>query len=316
MAGAVDGAVDDPGVDLPEQAGELDAALDHRGVVELVHPVLVEQQLVGEGEALGEPARPLVRLRTGVEAGGEPDPEARHRERQHDQPELEAERHVGRGVLGAVLRAVGRLADRQDHRLEELLDPVELGTAEELAREAEEAANDRQHAEHLERHGHRPRRLVEVVLGLVAAPELAVEGHVDQAEHVERGQHGAGDGQHPEQRVHGAEAVEVGVAGSEGLGQDLVLGEEAGEREDAGDREGGDQEGPVGGRHVLSQPAHLPHVLLAAAGVDHRARAEEEAGLEEGVGHEVEDRRDEGADAGAEEHVAELATRSSRRGPS
>ena len=40
--------------------------------------------------------------------------------------------------------------------------------------------------------------------------------------------------------------------------------------------------------------------------MDHRAGAEEEEGLEEGVRHDVEERRRVGPETGGEEHVAEL----------
>ena len=108
------------------------------------------------------------------------------------------------------------------------------------------------------------------------------EGHVDQAEHVEGRQAAAAKptAQRP--------AV---AADLEGRPQDLVLREEAGSGgipAMASSRRGSSRW--VHGELVL-QPAHLAHVLLAAHGVDHRAGAEEEAGLEEGVGGEVEDRR-------------------------
>ena len=58
---------------------------------------------------------------------------------------------------------------------------------------------------------------------------------------------------------------------------------------------------------MLRQTAHLAHVLLAD-GVDHRAGAEEEQRLEEGVGEEVEHADGVGVgDREADEHVAELA---------
>ena len=50
-------------------------------------------------------------------------------------------------------------------------------------------------------------------------------------------------------------------------------------------------------------------VLDGVHAVDDRARAEEEAGLEEGVRHQVEDAGPVGADAHADEHEAELAHR-------
>ena len=56
-----------------------------------------------------------------------------------------------------------------------------------------------------------------------------------------------------------------------------------------------------------AQPAHLAHVLLAAHRMDHRARSEEQAGLEERMRHQVKDARGVRADADADEHVAELA---------
>ena len=49
--------------------------------------------------------------------------------------------------------------------------------------------------------------------------------------------------------------------------------------------------------------------LWCDAGVAHRAGAEEQAALEEGVGEDVEHGRQPGAGAEAEHHVAELADR-------
>ena len=95
----------------------------------------------------------------------------------------------------------------------------------------------------------------------------------------------------------------------ERLAQDLVLAEEAGERRDAGDGDRADEHRPVGDRDLAPQRAHLVHVLLLVDGVDDRSGAEEEQALEEAVRHQMEDRRDEGADPQAGEHVAELAER-------
>ena len=131
----------------------------------------------------------------------------------------------------------------------------------------------------------------------------AVEGHEHEPEHVGGRQHRRQDANHPQRRV----------AGRVRLAEDLVLAEEAREARDAGNRHGADQEGPVGDRQVFLEAAHLPEVLLAVQRVNHRAAAEEEQRLEEGVRVEMEDAGAERADAHRQEHVAELRHRRVRQ---
>jgi hypothetical protein len=57
---------------------------------------------------------------------------------------------------------------------------------------------------------------------------------------------------------------------------------------------------------VLLQAAQLADVLTVAAGVHDGAGAEKHAGLEEGVGEDVEEARGEGPHAAADKHEAEL----------
>ena len=92
-------------------------------------------------------------------------------------------------------------------------------------------------------------------------------------------------------------------------GDDAVLRPEASEDRDAGERERADEEREVRPRHDRSQPAHLADVLLAAQVMDDEASAHEQQRLEEGVRHQVEDRVAVRADAGREEHVADLRHR-------
>ena len=112
---------------------------------------------------------------------------------------------------------------------------------------------------------------------------VSEEGHEQQAEHVEAG-HERGDS------AHGPEDM-AAVRAAEGLPKDLILGVEAGERRDARNGDRGDRHDPEGPGHVLAQPAHLAHVLLAPAAVDDRAGAEEQQRFEEGMRHQVENAR-------------------------
>jgi hypothetical protein len=136
-----------------------------------------------------------------------------------------------------------------------------------------------------------------VSLYLGAGPALAVEREEDEPEHVERRHEGGDDADDPDEIV----------AAAEGATQDLVLREEASQREHAGVGKGTDHHRPVGHFQLPTQAAHLAHVLLAAHGVDHRARAEEQQALEEAVGEQVEDAGRPRTRAQGHEHVAELA---------
>ena len=171
----------------------------------------------------------------------------------------------------------------------------------ERRRGAEEAAEDREHAEHAERRQDPLARLVHVALHLGVDAALAEEGAEVQPEHVEGGE----PGRHERDRVERAVTRHVvrQVRGE----QDLVLREEAREEREARDREHAEQEPAVRPRDLLPQPAHLVRVLLVVHGQDHGARAEEEQRLEEGVRDHVEDRGGVRTAAGREEHVAELA---------
>ena len=106
----------------------------------------------------------------------------------------------------------------------------------------------------------------------------------------------------------------MGVGSGPGRLDDGVLRIEAGEAKvqagnaEASDGQGADGHDRIGHRQVAPEATHAPHVLLVVHAVNDRAGAQEQEGLEEGVGEEVEHGRLVGADAGGEEHVAELRT--------
>ncbi|MPM40358.1 hypothetical protein SDC9_86998 [bioreactor metagenome] len=158
-----------------------------------------------------------------------------------------------------------------------------------------QAGTDRHQREQDQRHPHHRRRLVRM---LVVAPALlAEEGHHHQPGHVEAGDPGAEQRQHPDHRVE----VERGL-------DDVVLRVEAGEEREADDRQIAHREGEEGDPHRLGQAAVVAHVDVVVHAVHDRARPEEHVGLEEAVGEQVEDReRVAGrADARSQHHVADL----------
>ena len=105
---------------------------------------------------------------------------------------------------------------------------------------------------------------------------LAPEDAVVQTEHVESSH--SGDNRH---NPSDDRAV------LEASCQNLVFGEESGERRNTGDGQAGNQEGDVGNRHVFVQAAHGLH-LVAVYGVDDASGTQEKQGFEHGVSEQVE----------------------------
>ena len=103
---------------------------------------------------------------------------------------------------------------------------------------------------------------------------FAEESEEHQPPHIERGQR-------RRDQANGKHALKIEV----GIEQDFVLREEAGHAGNAGDRQSSDNHRPEGDGHLASQPTHFSHVLLAVQAMNHGARAKEQQGFEERVGH-------------------------------
>ena len=159
---------------------------------------------------------------------------------------------------------------------------------------ADAAANQAEHRENPQRPGHHRRRFVRMfsVLGFGGT----VKHHKNQAEHVKCRQH-------RHQQTNRKEQV-IALVG--GLRDDAVLAEESAERPQRGQRQRAEQEGPEGHRHFLSQPAHLPDVLLVVKPDDDRTRTHEQQRLEERVCGQMKHRRRRPMQTHRHHHVAKL----------
>ena len=94
-----------------------------------------------------------------------------------------------------------------------------------------------------------------------------------------------------------------------GGGENCVLTEKAGGPGESRNGQRGAGQHKAGPWSIFFQAAHVPHILLTVAGVNHGARAQEEESLKKGVRHQMPDTGGESAHADAKEHVTKLRNR-------
>src|SRR5215469_2021637 len=128
-----------------------------------------------------------------------------------------------------------------------------------------------------------------------ASAIIAKESHEPEPEHIERSDEGGRHSDKPVSRICLISTC-----------QNFILAEESCEWWKACDRESRGRHGHESRWDVLPQPTHLAHVLLAADGVNHRARREKQESLEERVRHQVEDSGRVRCHTACHEHVTQL----------
>ena len=148
-----------------------------------------------------------------------------------------------------------------------LVESARVGQADPPGRHREEREQD---------HGigHRARRFVRMRVPAIRAEE----GEQHRPRHVQGREERGGKPDDPDRVV-----VRV-IRGRE----DRVLREEPGERRDAREGDRPDREHPERHRKVLPEPSHLAHVVRVHR-MDHRPGGEEQQGLEERVGEQMEE---------------------------
>ena len=118
-----------------------------------------------------------------------------------------------------------------------------------------------------------------VLFTVIVPSRFAEEDHDHLASHVVRSQQSGNHANDIENRALG-----------KGEQQDFVLAPESGKWRNTSNGQPADDESKCGDGHEHSKSAHLAHVLFVVHSVNHRTRPQEQQGLEECVGHHVEDR--------------------------
>ena len=186
-------------------------------------------------------------------------------------------------------------------------DAIELAHGVGVTKEAVVPDHTGEHStqsQHTQRDQHDHRAFMRVIVRMLVAARLAVEGQEDQAPGVEGG-HRRCDHQHPE-AVHGTTCI---GAFDDGIFRQEACKADVRQRNtNAGDGKGTDHHRPEGIGDFLAQTAVVHHVLLVVHRVDHGPCTKEQHRFEKGVREQVEHRCGVHADPGCNEHVAKLRT--------
>ena len=187
------------------------------------------------------------------------------------------------------------------------------------------AEDERAHREEANSHGrnrqqdqwqrHHPRRFMRLGIAVVRmVPRVVMRVGVFMVtlpapEHQEIHAHAVEGGRdHAQQRRPECQRRHGLVAGMQ-CQNDAILGIETREQRHADQRQSARQRCPVRDGHVFAQPAHVAHVLVVVHGHDDGARCQEQQGLEERMGEQMEQRERIGRRPQTHDHVAQLRQR-------
>jgi hypothetical protein len=273
-----DDAVQDHSIEPVERKAQFFRRLDEQDIVEFVDVVFVQQRRIQDAGLRRPP------LRGGrvhaVQVMGQGPSEEGDAAGDHHQ-------HQNQAGTGVMFRAgAGR-------RREKIMQPAVV------RRKSDEPPGERQDAQYHQRSDHDDRRFMDMFFGVVVHAGFAVKSQIGEPEHIKGGQ----------QRADGSHGIEHIMVMSEGVSHDLIFAPKSRKGRNSRNGDRADEEQLVGPGDLMAEAAHLSNVLLPGQGMNDGPRRQEEQGLEKSVRHEMENRGRVSTDAGAEEHIAQLAHR-------
>ncbi len=280
-------AIDQSPIDQKTELGQKPHRPNKHHVVNLIEKELAIRQAVERTQRAGQP-RGLALVAQEQKRG---DADARQGHRRANQGHVHVE-FVDAGRLGQ--SGEGQRGGPQQ-KIDKAVRVFEVGPH-----------RQRTKGEDRERNRDRRRRLVGMMARFGRNAFGPMEGEEISAEGIDGRQEGR-DHADPIQQLEQRTFVGAGMSGR----QDRVLAPKAGPGKDAGQGQAAEQKRPVRDRHQSPQSAEAAHVDRLH-GVHHAAGAQEQQGLEEGMGEQVEHagaNARQRTDAEGQKHIAQLTDR-------